>query len=138
MLGAEFVRQEPDSWLGYEFGTRLGIDTADVEGIDLTLVTFEIYGGYHHTFLTDSAFQPYVGAGAALVSATADATDGFVSVNDDDFTFGFYARAGVAWDLDGWVLGLDGRYLGGTDVDLFGGSFDVDMTQVSLFVGFGI
>ena len=138
VLGAEFVRQEPDSWLGYEFGTRLGIDTADVEGIDLTLVTFEIYGGYHHTFLTDSAFQPYVGAGAALVSATADATDGFVSVNDDDFTFGFYARAGVAWDLDGWVLGLDGRYLGGTDVDLFGGSFDVDMMQVSLFVGFGI
>jgi len=41
-------------------------------------------------------------------------------------------------DLDGGVLGLDGRYLGGTDVDLFGGSFDVDMTQVSLFLGFGI
>jgi len=138
VLGAEYVRQEPDSWLGYELGTRLGIDTANVSGTDLTLFTFELYGGYHHTFFADSAFQPYVGAGLGLVSATADATDGFVSVNDDDVSFGFYAHAGVAWDLDGWVLGLDGRYLGGTDVDLFGGSFDVDMTQVSLFLGFGI
>lgn len=138
ILGAEYARQEADSWLGYELGTRLGIDTATAGGVDLTLVTFEFYGGYHHTFRADSDFRPYVGAGAAIVSATADASDGFVSVNDDDVTFGLYAHAGVAWDLGGWVLGLDGRYLGGTDVDLFGGSWDVDMTQVCLFGGFGI
>lgn len=138
ILGAEYVRQEADSWLGYELGTRLGIDTATEGSVDLTLVTFEFYGGYHHTFRADSDFRPYVGAGAAIVSATADASDGFVSVNDDDVTFGLYAHAGVAWDLGGWVLGLDGRYLGGTDVDLFGGSWDVDMTQVCLFGGFGI
>lgn len=138
ILGAEYVRQEADSWLGYELGTRLGMDTASESGVDLTLVTLELYGGYHHTFLAESSFRPYLGAGAALVSATADASDGFISVNDDDVTFGFYAHAGVAWDLDGWVLGLDGRYLGGTDVDLFGGSWDVDMTQVCLFGGFGI
>ncbi len=114
ILGAECVRQEADS--------RLGMDTASESGVDLTLVTLELQGGYHHTFHAEPSFRPCLGAGAAPVSATADASDGFLSVNDNHVTFGSNAHAGVVWDLDPSVLGLDGRHLGGTDVDLFGGS----------------
>ena len=42
ILGAEYVRQEADSWLGYELGTRLGMDTASESGVDLTLLTLEL------------------------------------------------------------------------------------------------
>ncbi len=138
VLGVEYARQAPESWLGYEFGFRLGVDTATVDDVDLSIVTGDLYGGYHHTFFPQSPLQPYFGLGVALVTASAEASQGFTSISDEDVSFGFYAHAGVAYDAESFILGLDGRYIGGTDVDMFGGSFDVDMSQVCLFVGFGV
>lgn len=138
VLGVEYMRQGPDAWVGFELGSRIAGDAATVNGVDLSLVTWELYGGLHRTFLPEGMVQPYIGAGASLVFVSAEASDGWLSSSDEDVTFGLYAHAGFVVRVDAVLLGLDARVLGATDVDMFGWSGDVDTTQFCLFVGFGV
>lgn len=137
LFGGEFVYQGRDSWLGFEFGTRLAGDYEEVNNVDLSLFVSELYAGPAMLFMRGSPVQPYIGAGVSLVLVYADAESGFVAVEDDDVSFGFYAHAGLAFKVGQFLMGVDARILTGTDLDMFGTSTDVDGEQYSLFFGFG-
>jgi opacity protein-like surface antigen len=86
--------------------------------------------------------RPYVGGGASLIAINVDAegsgAGGSASISDDDVGVGLYLHGGAAWQVaSSFRLGLDLRYLTGTDVDLFGVNGDVDYAQAALFLGFG-
>jgi hypothetical protein len=82
--------------------------------------------------------RPYVGGGAAFVSASAELEVSGASVDDDDQSAGLYAQGGVFWRLgERFNIGVDARVLGGTDIEVFGASGDVDYFQVGLVLGWG-
>lgn len=83
-------------------------------------------------------WQPYVGAGVALVRAAGTIPVSPEVPRDYDWSFGLYARAGIALAVsEGGSVGLDFRYLGATDVNLAGISTDVNGGTASLFFGVG-
>lgn len=82
----------------------------------------------------DGMVRPYVGGGLAAVGAEIDGP-GF---DDDDGSIGLYISGGVYWRLGSrFNIGVDGRFLTGTDIELFGISGDADYLQIGLLLGFG-
>ena len=84
------------------------------------------------------AFCPYIRAGIASVGASIE-TDS--SGNDDDQPFGY----DIGYDISGgalfrigghFVLGVDLRYLGGTDIDLFALTGDADSVTATALIGY--
>jgi opacity protein-like surface antigen len=106
-------------------------------------------GGYLRAHLGKSA-DVYLGAGPAIIFAEHDVDDdeidadelsqtgsGTIIIGDDsasDVIIGFYARAGIEFNLDaGGQWGLGVRYLGGElDFDDTVGEFDLEGVQVLL------
>ncbi len=81
------------------------------------------------------AFRPYIGAGVASVGASIE-TD--FSGDDDDQSFGYYVSGGALFRIGShFTLGLDLRYLGGTDISLFGVSGDGDSVTATALIGYG-
>ncbi|MCY3002276.1 MAG: hypothetical protein NTV21_10780 [Planctomycetota bacterium] len=138
VFGVELTQQKADAWAGFEVGTRLAGDSATVNGVDISLVSWELYGGARRTFFTDSDLQPYIGAGITLLLVALEGDCGWNTTSDEDVSLGAYVHAGCSYRIDQALLGLDVRCVGGTDVDLYGYSSDMDSTQVCLFVGFGL
>ncbi|NUP96253.1 MAG: hypothetical protein HUU28_08835 [Planctomycetaceae bacterium] len=138
VFGAELTQQKPGAWAGFEVGTRLAGDSATVNGVDVSLVSWELYGGARRTFFTESDLQPYIGAGITLLLVALEGDSGWNTTSDEDVSLGAYVHAGCSYRIDQLLLGLDVRLVGGTDVDLYGYSSDMDSTQVCLFVGFGL
>jgi hypothetical protein len=106
------------------------------------------FGGYLRSHLGE-AVDFYLGAGPAVLYGRHKVEDEEVephegvsrsgtiiieSDNSSDFTLGFYARAGIEFDLGNraqWGLGL--RYLGGElDFDDTVGKIDIEGTQILL------
>ena len=138
VFGVEFTQQKAGAWTGFEVGSRLAGDAATVSGVDISLVSWELYGGARRTFFTDRDLQPYIGAGITLLLVTLEGDSGWNTTSDEDVSLGAYVHAGCSYRIDQLLLGLDVRYVGGTDVELYGYSSDMDSTQVCLFVGFGL
>jgi len=115
--------------------------------IDNSFMLGEVHlGGYLRSHLGESA-DLYLGGGPAILygrhkvedeeieEGTAISRNGTVIITNDnasDFTLGFYARAGIEFDLGKgaqWGLGL--RYLGGElDFNDTVGKIDIEGTQV--------
>lgn len=98
----------------------------------------EISFGVMKIWLPSDNVHPYIGGGAALVSAHAELEISGVSVDDDDGSLGAYAQGGVFWRLGRkFNIGVDGRLVAGTDIDLFGVSGDADYAQLGIVLGWG-
>jgi opacity protein-like surface antigen len=83
---------------------------------------------------TDGNIRPYIGAGIASVGASID-TDFFG--DDDDQSFGYYVNGGALFRIGGhFTLGVDVRYLGGTDIELFGFQGDADSLTAMALIGY--
>ncbi len=109
------------------------IGTADVAGA-VTEVDF----GVNKTWVTKSSMRPYIGGGLAAVGAhiTIDTPGG--DIDDDDSTGGLYFHGGVYWRIGSrFNIGVDGRFLVGTDVTLFGEEGDADYVQLGMVLGWG-
>jgi len=84
--------------------------------------------------------HPFVGGGIASVVATLDLESVPFSLgqDDDDQSLGAYFHVGVFSRLGSrFNIGVDGRFLGGTDLTLFDEDTDVDYVQLGLVLGFG-
>ena len=77
--------------------------------------------------------EPYGSLGVTWLDAELDA-DG---VSDDDGSLAYYARLGAAFSIAFLRIGVDGRGLFGSDVDLESIETDIDNYQLTAFVGVG-
>ena len=83
---------------------------------------------------TEGAVRPYVGAGVASVGASIDT--GFFS-DDDDQSYGYYLGGGALFRIKRhFTLGIDLRYIGGTDIELLGVKDDADSVTATALIGF--
>jgi opacity protein-like surface antigen len=100
----------------------LGDTTAAVADMSVGLKLMPMHG----------TIRPYVGAGIASVAATVD-TD-FLG-DEDDQSFGYYVNGGALFRIGKhFTMGIDLRYVGGTDIRLFGDDGDADsLTATALF-----
>jgi len=105
-------------------------ESGSVEGI-----TRELSAGVRKTFdVGQPELHPYVGGGLSLIKAEVD----FPGGDDDDSSAALYIHGGAGWDLaPQWQIGVDLRFLFGSDIDLEGSSGDADYTQLALFVAYG-
>ncbi|MEQ1801082.1 MAG: outer membrane beta-barrel protein [Gammaproteobacteria bacterium] len=82
---------------------------------------------------TEGNIRPYIGAGIASVGASIDTDFG----DDDDQSFGYYIGGGALFRIGGhFTLGVDVRYLGGTDIELFGFEGDADSLTATALIGY--
>ncbi len=142
-IGLAFAYESPDAPAGIEIGlfasgneendVRLpGGGTVDVKG-----ETNEFSLGLRKTFLPDEgAVHPYIGGGISWIRAEFEGGGGVAGLKDDDGSAGFYFHAGVGFDLGPtFQVGFDMRFLGATDIDLFGVDGSADYGQIAVFLG---
>lgn len=150
-LGMETSYENTGDWIGFEWGgaVSFGDDSMGVDdpspGSELVvdIEFYEVYAGVYRSFLRGAALRPYVGAGVSVIFFDGEKKlrePGQPTVEDDrdDFTLGFYAHGGLAYQFsENFQVGIDLRALVGTDADNIFGDGDVDYERASLFIGFG-
>jgi len=141
-FGLEFDDSDPGSGHGYEVGVLYTNDDDDdtlpiFGSVEAEATTYELYGGYRHTFRADdSGLHPFVSAGLNVMYGELELSALGISDDDDDTVFGGYARAGLLWDIGQRLrLGLDYRHLFTEDLEVFDTDFDSDYDQVMLSLG---
>jgi opacity protein-like surface antigen len=123
------------SGLTYEAGVQVGRDTGTVSGVAVSYTNLEFYGGPRYEFVLDKV-HPYLSGGVSLLSADLEGSQWFVSVSDDDSSFGLYVGGGVDLDVgESMFLGVGLRQTFAHEVTLFGGDGDADFTQFFVRIG---
>lgn len=141
MGGINYMRRGPGGWLFWDFSVTFGDDeeTAliDDEVFDVSAKAWEIDLGLA-TVLDIGVLRPYFGAGLAVVNVNAEIARDGASFQDDSTTVGGYGRAGLSLEVtkSGGLVGVEARYLVGTDLDIAGVDTDVDGLQALVMVGF--
>ena len=139
-LGLEYASRSGSSPFGFEGGLLLASDNTTLAGVDVDNAFVELYLGGRVTgdFGPEDRFHPYIGAGADFIFADITGSVGGFSVSDNDTSVGLYVHAGAYYRLgSSFSIGVDGRILTGTDVDLFGIATDADYQQISVMFGWG-
>jgi hypothetical protein len=141
-FGLEFDDSNPGSGHGYEVGVLYTNDDDDesfpiIGEVEAEATTYELYGGYRHTFdADDSGLHPFVSAGLNVMYGELELSALGESDDDHDTVFGAYARAGLLWDIGERLrLGLDYRHLFTEDLEVFDDDVDSDYDQVMLSLG---
>lgn len=140
VIAGTFDVRQRESGFGGEIGASIAFEDSDLgsTGADAELSIFELWGGARETLsFAQDRLHPYVGAGVTLVTVAARVTQGgYYYDEEDDISFGLYARAGAYWSITPFFdVGLDLRSVFGTDVELAGVESDVDSTRLSLVFG---
>jgi hypothetical protein len=134
VFAVDYARETPGSVVGFEVGLAGSYDNENVAGFDIDGTTAELYGGVRKTFVTGSVVRPVLGAGLSLIDAEVQVA-GFGS--GDDTSLAGYAHGGVDFDItEAFFLGLDLRWLFGSDIEIAGISGDADYVQLALVIGF--
>ncbi len=111
-------------------GLQVSADDGGEGGYDSAIVDLSV--GLK-LMATEGAVRPYVGAGIASVGAAIDS--GFI--DDDDQSYGYYLGGGALFRIGGhFTLGIDLRYTGGTDIELFGVKGDADSVTATALIGY--
>lgn len=85
-----------------------------------------------------SPFRTYVGAGVAAVNAEQERASGHFRLVDDDSSAAWYGRVGAYFRIaNKFNLGVEGRTLQNSELEIFGGNADADHWQVTVFFGWG-
>jgi hypothetical protein len=146
-LGVHFA-YEPPSWpVGLEMGVLGGYSEDDALAelpeigpvdLDLELSTSELYFGLGRSFRLGERWRPYVGAGLSLVMVEGELSSTVLGGSDteDDLSAAGYVHGGVLVELGrSFHVGLDGRAVLGTDLELDGLEIDADYLQLALVAG---
>ena len=132
VYGADVVMDVDLPFLGVEGGwLHAEQDDSSTAGlVDPELSSDEYFVGVRVTpweFLV----EPYASIGVTYVDASLDTS----SSSDDDNVLAYYLRIGAAFTVGIVRLGLDGRALLGSNVDLQNIDSDLDNLQLTGFVG---
>lgn len=149
-LGVAFTLGSPNLPIFLDTGAHFSFDDSTIDGVDengnsgeLDLDAFlsEIYVGGLIAPLHGQTVSPYVGAGATVITAKIKVDSdisGDLNGSETDTAFGYYARAGLDFNLGKrFMIGADVRYLGGAKLKYEGGfNVDADYLQYGLTMGF--
>ncbi|MGH9750186.1 MAG: hypothetical protein ACRD5D_09880 [Candidatus Polarisedimenticolia bacterium] len=105
---------------------------------DVTGSIAELSFGISKTWETRGRTRPFLSAGLSLVAATLEVENLFAGTTqeEDDTSAGVWIEGGVYWRLGPhFNLGLHGRILGGTALDLLGVETDADYWQLGPMIG---
>lgn len=141
-VGIEFDSRPSNSPLGFEIGMQASTRSRRIRqpGLDpvLDASVGEIYAGPKLTFELgpEGSIRPFVGAGIGALRGRLESYDGtFFDVDSDGSLLG-YVHGGVYYSAhSAFNVGVDARYVYGTDVDLYGSDGDADYFQVGLLFG---
>lgn len=104
---------------------------------DVAAGTFEFSAGFVWLPVKKAPVRPYIGAGAVLITAAAGSDWGDFGSGDTDTSFGFYGNAGIYFKVgDTFNIGLDGRIVRGTTIQLGPTEGNANYEQLSLLLGF--
>ena len=139
-LGIDFVLGPDDDLLQWDWALHYAWDETELgqgsSATDATSETVETSLGL--LWLAGDRYDalvPYLGAGGSLLYVQTEALAGG-AVDDGDWSFGAYARAGLLVRLNARDhFGIDVRYLAGTDLDIAGSDVGVDALVISLVLG---
>ena len=142
-IGIDFVHEGLDSAIGFEVAFFASRDKEEDEPsptgpFDITGETQELSVGVRKTFMKDtSRFHPYVGGGLAAIRAQFRGEDsGGSGASDDDTSGAFYVHGGLEYDVGpAFLIGVDLRLLGGSDITLFGEDGTANYGQITFVVG---
>ncbi len=135
MIGAEFVYERPESAVGFEIGLMGSADEGEALGFDVEGNTSELYGGIRKTF-GSGVVRPVLGAGVSFLNAEFKASG---VASDDDSSIAGYLHGAVLFDISrSFFLGVDVRYLLGSDLEIGGVDTDADYAQYALVLGFSL
>jgi hypothetical protein len=133
-FGVEFAHESAGSPVGFEVGIMGSKDDGSDSGFDLEASTRELYAGVKKTFGSD-VVRPYVGGGLSFINSKVEVSG---VGDDDDSSLAAYLHGGVGFQVsDAIVLGVDLRFLFGSDITLAGFDTDADYAQLAVFFGFG-
>jgi hypothetical protein len=133
-FGLEFATEPGEEAVGFEFGVQASADDDEDSGVNIEATTGEIYGGLRKTFGT-GAVRPVLGFGVSYLRAEAEVGGD----EEDDSSLAGYAHGGVGFAVSSNLsLGIDARFLFGTELDFAGFEADADYAQLALFLGIGL
>jgi hypothetical protein len=140
VFGLEYAWLPIAGFVGLELGGSLSATEEDVDILGSTFTASgamaEIYiGGRVEADLGVLPLRVYAGAGPTLLFAAFELENSGSVVDTNDASTGIYAHAGVALDVEGFLLGIDIRGVGGTDVEFYGVERDIDYVQGALLLG---
>lgn len=134
VFGIEYSDQPEGSAVGFEVGLQLSYDEDDFGGADVEAALGEVYGGVCKRF-GSGRLRPVLGGGLSLLTAMID-VGGF---DDHDSSLAGYVHGGLGLAVGSNLsLGLDARYLFGSELDFGGAEGDADYFQLALFLGAGL
>jgi hypothetical protein len=131
----------PEEWpvnllFGASMSTADGVILDPMGSIDTDVEIMEVSFGLIHTWEGHKLLRPYIGGGLSSVLAEIDASRAGLSEKFDDKSFGFFVNGGLYLRFGRhFNVGLDGRFLYLTDLNIEGLSFDADYLQLGLLLG---
>lgn len=133
VYGADLVLKTSLPFTAVEGGWFHADEEDDTAGLtNAELATDEYFVGLRIT-PWKILIEPYAAAGVTYLDSELDAT----GVSDSDEDLAYYLRVGAAFSLAMLRIGVDGRALTGTDVDLDTIESDLDSYQFTVFLGLG-
>jgi hypothetical protein len=109
------------------------IGTADVYGS-----VAELDFGVNKTWEMKGPTRPYIGGGLAALGASYTIEAPLGDIDDQDGGGGVYFHGGAFWRLGKrFNIGIDGRFLVGSKITLFGEEGDADYVQLGMILGWG-
>ena len=134
VYGADVVLKLDLPLLAVEGGWLRAEEEDDSVGglTDVELTTDEYFVGLR-LVPWEFLIEPYASAGVSYVDSSLDAT----GTSDDDSVLAYYARLGAAFEIGIFRIGIDGRALLGSDVELDTIDSDLDNVQIAAFLGLG-
>jgi len=143
-----FTYQGAEDFVGFEFGLGSGLAEDEelrqdpgglLYDLDLELFSTELYGGAVKTFGIGEPFRPYIGLGLALVALEGEVSSAVLGGSDtqSDYSPAGYLHGGALFDVSPCLaLGLDLRWLFGTQLELDDLEVDGDYLQAAFVLGF--
>jgi opacity protein-like surface antigen len=138
-LGFEYAGRA-ESGLGFEAGTNVSGGSGTVGPVDVTLMSWELYGGGRYTFDTGSVL-PFVNLGVSALYQRAEfETSGLAgTLSFDDTSLALYFGGGLDFPIsDRMYLGAQIRRTLGHEFESGGLSADTDSTQYLLRIGWNL
>jgi hypothetical protein len=116
----------------------VGVEEDFIGASDVFGSVAELDFGVNKTWKLKGPARPFIGGGLASVGASYTIEAPGDDIDDNDSSGGAYFHGGVFWRIGKrFNIGIDGRFLVGTNITLFGVDGDADYAQLGMILGWG-
>lgn len=128
-----------DDWpVTIVLGSHSSTDATVLFIIDIDLDVTEFSVGVQKTWDQYTHARPYISGGLAFISGDLTGSYGAFSAGDDDSSGAVFFDGGIFWRIGTrFNLGVNARFVAGSDLTIAGVDVDVDYVQVGGLIGWG-